>query len=352
MAEILSQAEIEALLSSMASDVNTGTSAPANRSESAWSQTPSVAVEHSTQSLVAYEPYNFRRSDKFAKDQLRTLQMMHETFARLLATSLSAYLRTAVHVELVSVEQVLYEEYIRSLSTSLINVFSMPPLTGQAILEMDMAIVFSMIDRLLGGPGNTAKNVTALTEIEQALANSIVTRALKEFKAAWEGIAHINPRREFIETQAQFVQIVPSNDIVVSILFEIQVSDLRGAMSVCVPYLVFKPIIAKFSAQRWFAEGGSKRSSQSTLSLAKNIGMTRVACQVVLGHSKITVSQLLDLKPGDHIILDRKADDEVDVVVGNSVKFKGRAGTRGKKIAIHINRPAVSADTAADLVAA
>ena len=342
MVEILSQAEIEALLSSLTSDGTMELSLGAEPAAPA----PVLAPESRTTSKsdakrpFAYEPYDFRRPDKFSKDQLRTLQMLHETFARLFASGLSAYLRVSTHVDLVSVEQVPYNEYMRSLTTSIINVFSMEPLSGQAILEVEFNIVLAMIDRLLGGPGNMTKNNTVLTEIEKTLTESIVIRALKHLKTAWDSVAQVFPRHETLETQSQFIQIVPPNDTVVSILFEIKVGDLRGAMSLCIPYLLLKPITAKLSVQRWFSANVPENLGQNADRLAQRLATTKVTCVCRLGTARITVRDLLDLRAGDTIVLDRRCNEEVDLMIGNSVKFRGKPGTAGRKVALHINRVA------------
>lgn len=342
MVEILSQEEIEALLSSLASEGEAGEA-------DTVSATPATApvrapVTHQAAALrddrraVAYEVYDFRRPDKFSKEQLRSLQMIHETFSRLFASSLSAYLRVPTHVDLVSVEQASYEDYHQSLTASILSVFTMPPLAGQAILEMEFSIVFSMIDRLLGGPGNMVKSNMVLTEIEQALTESILHRALNDLKSAWEGIVQFTPRREAIETQAQFVQIVPPNDVVVSILFEIKIGELRGAMSLCIPYLLLKPISTKLSGQRWFTTNVKKSDGQSARLLAERLASTYVTCVCRLGTARITVRDLLHLRVGDTLMLDRKATDEIELMIYNKVKFRGKPGIAGRKVAIHINR--------------
>jgi flagellar motor switch protein FliM len=345
LSEILSQAEIEALLTSLTSDGSELPAAPAPASSrdsvrpAPSAAMPSMApVKRDSRALIAYEAYDFRRPDKFAKDQLRTLQMLHETFARLFAGSLSAYLRVPAHVDLVSVEQIPYDEYMRSLTSSIINVFSMAPLSGQAILEMEFSVILSMIDRLLGGPGSMDKRSNALTDIEKALTESIINRALKDFHSAWEGIAQFTPKREVMETQSQFVQIVPPNDVVVSILFEIKVGELRGAMSICIPYLLLKPITGKLSAQRWFASSIKKNTGKYAGVLAKRLEKTHVTCAVRLGSSNITVDELLQMKVGDIITLNRQQHEEVDILIGKGVKFFARPGIRGKKLAVHISR--------------
>jgi len=358
LAEILSQAEIEALLASLTGDGTMSASAPTPAGSPPREPARNtfgmeggmMAAKRENRPLIAYEVYDFRRPDKFAKDQLRTLQMVHETFARLFASSLSAYLRVPVHVDLVSVEQIPYDEYMRSLTSSIINIFSMAPLAGQAILEIEFNIILSMIDRLLGGPGSMVKNANILTDIEKALTESIVNRALKEFHTAWEGVAQFTPKREVMETQSQFVQIVPPNDVVVSILFEIKVGEMRGAMSICIPYLLLKPITSKLSAQRWFSSNVKKNTGKFAGILAKRLEKTHITCTVRLGSTQMPVNTLLELKVGDVVVLDRKQHEEVDVLIGNSVKFHGRPGIRGKKLAVHINRINQEAETA-DLAA-
>ena len=250
-----------------------------------------------------------------------------------------AYLRVPVHVDLVSVEQIPYDEYMRSLTNSIINVFSMSPLAGQAIMEVEFSILFSMLDRLLGGPGSveTKKNFS-LTDIEKVLSDGIIERGLKDFHSAWEGIAQFTPKREVTETQAQFVQIVPPNDVVVSILFEIKVGELRGAMSLCIPYLLLKPITSKLSAQRWFSSSVKKNTGKNATILARRLEKTYLTLGVRLGRADLPVDDILNLKVGDIVTLERTQQEEIEILIGNSVKFLGRPGIRGKKLAVHINR--------------
>ena len=352
MAEILSQAEIEALLASLTGDgdgapaPSPSASAPQEPVRRAAAAAPAAPSKTAPRGTMAYEVYDFRRPDKFAKDQLRTLQMLHETFARLFAGSLSAYLRIPVHVDLISVEQIPYDEYMRSLNSSLINVFSMAPLAGQAILEMEFAILLSMLDRLLGGPGSMVKSSTALTDIEKALTESIINRALQDFHTAWEGIAQFAPKRETMETQSQFVQIVPPNDSVVSILFEIKVGEMRGAMSLCIPYLLLKPITTKLSAQRWFSSSVKKNTGKYAGVLARKLEKTQITCAVRLGSTSLSVEDLLRLQVGDVVTLDRKQNEEVEVLIDDHLKFRARPGTRGKKLAVHISRVSIDAEAA------
>ncbi len=344
MSDILSQSEIEALLSSLAS--GNDDSAPKKSASGGSTLSPYVGGARFDKGLVNYEAYDFRRPDKFAKDQIRTFHMLHETFARLFSSSLSSYLRVPVHVDLVSVEQTPYDEFMRSLTSSVINVFSMAPLSGQAILEMEMNILFSMLDRLLGGPGVASKVGNVLTDIERVLTEGVVNRALADLQTAWEGVAQFTAKRERLETQSQFVQIVPPNDVVVFILFEIKVGEMRGAMSVCIPYLVLKPITSKLSAQRWFSSNARKSAGKYAAILAKRLEKTELPLTARLGQTTCTVDEMLHWKVGDVLLLNRKHSEEIEVLVGKRVKFRGKPGIQGKKVAVNITKIAPESENA------
>ena len=203
--------------------------------------------------------YDFKRPDKFSKEQIRTVQMMHETFARLTTTSLSAQLRSLVHVQVASVDQLTYEEFIRSIPTpTTLAVINMDPLKGNAILEIDPAITFSMIDRLFGGTGQGTKVQRDLTDIEQSVMEGIIVRILANMRESWTQVIDLRPRLGQIETNPQFAQIVPPNEMVVLVTLETKVSDEEGMMNFCIPYLTIEPIISKLSTH----SSGSLRSEE------------------------------------------------------------------------------------------
>lgn len=332
LSDILSQAEIEALLSSLSGDDPAPEAAPAPVAQA--SGTPFLS-SHGGGRAIAYEVYDFRRPDKFSKDQLRTLQMLHETFARLSGSQLSAFLRSTVNIDLISLEQIPYEEYLRSINQSVFTILSLPPLSGQAVLEIEFGLVFSMIDRLLGGPGRSL-NRSVLTEIEQPLVRSMIERMFYTLKTAWEGVVMVNPGIEGMETSAQFVQIAPPTDIVVSILFEVRVGNQRGAMSLCIPYMVLKPITTKLSAQKWFASSNRRQSPTSRKMLAQQIQRSAVDCSVRLGKTKVMISDFLRLKPGDVLRLDQKVENDLTLCVSNRAKFRGKPALSGKKYVFNV----------------
>jgi flagellar motor switch protein FliM len=232
---------------------------------------------------------------------------------------------------------------MRSISASLLNILNVTPLSGQMIFETDFGILFSMIDRLLGGTGAAGKIVRELTDIEKMLADNIVNHALDDLRVAWDNVTPLDFDVASTETSSQFVQIVPGNDTVVLILFEVRMGDYQGAMSLCVPYLLIKPILSKLSAQRWFISA-QKREAQFRDQLAHRLNVTRVPCVARLGTTSTTAGGLMNLKIGD--VLPIKVSDDpdtgrpvgkigtVDIVIGNQVKFRGKTGLRGKHLAV------------------
>lgn len=320
--DVLSQSEIDDLLSAL----STGT----------------VSAEEikSEQKQKKIKIYDFKRPDKFSKDQIRTLYMLHENFARLLNTYLSAHLRTIVHIDVVSVDQLTYEEFIRSLpNPSVINVFQMRPLKGNALLEINPNIIFALIDRLFGGIGAAPAKTRSLTDIEEAIVRRIVSKALESLQEAWKQVVAIEPRMEAIETNPQFTQIVPPNDMVVIISLKAKVSQAEGLINICIPYLVLEPIMSKLSTTFWVAAAGARSSTEEHINaLQRKLEKAFIPINVELGNVTITVQELLGLGRGDVLQLSTTAKDELTLHIGQKKKFLCKPGLAGKHVAVQITR--------------
>ena len=197
--------------------------------------------------------YDFKRPDKFSTEATRTIKMMHETFARQTTTTLSAQLRTLAHVHVATVEQLTYEEFIRSIpAPTTLALINMDPLPGSAVLEIDPSITFSIIDRLFGGKGQSIKIQRELTDIEGSVMEGIIVKILANMREAWNTVIDLRPRLGTIETTPQFAQIVPPNDIVILVTLEVKVGDEEGMMNFCLPYVTVEPVVSKLPTQYWF----------------------------------------------------------------------------------------------------
>ena len=320
MTEVLSQDEIDQLLTAISTGEVEG--------EEALRKTETRKIKI----------YDFKRPDKFSKDQIRTLQMMHETFARLTTTSLSAQLRTIVHVHVASVDQLTYEEFLRSIpNPTTLAVINMDPLKGSSILEIDPSITFTVIDRLFGGPGEASKINRELTDIELSVIEGIIVRILGNLREAWSNVIDLRPRLGNIETNPQFAQIVPPSDMVVLITLETKVGDVEGMTNFCIPYLTIEPIITKLSAQYWYSSIRKGGTTENLAILKKRLETVFVELKAELGEMEIPVKEVLRLQKGDIIKLDKtKISSEMELKIGNKKKFFVRPGVVGNRLAVQI----------------
>ena len=322
MTEVLSQDEIDQLLTA----ISTGDVEPED--------TRQVAERKNTRI------WDFRRPDKFSKEQIRTVSFMHETFARLTTTSLATQLRSMVHVHVASVDQLTYEEFLRSIpSPTALAVINMDPLTGSAILEIDPAITFTVIDRLFGGPGEGAKISRELSEIERAVMESIIVRILGNMREAWSQVIDLRPRLGQIETNPQFVQIVPPTEMVVLVTLETKVEEVEGMMNFCVPYLTIEPIISKLSAQYWYSSVRRGATTENLNVLRDRLAGIGVPLVAEVGDITLSMKDVMALQPGHVIRLSNsRVGDPMIMKLGNRPKFECRPGVVGKKIAVQITR--------------
>ncbi len=320
MTEILSQDEIDALLTAIsAGEVDT-------TDYSAAKEQRKVKI------------YDFRRPDKFSKDQIRTLQMMHETFARLTTTALSAQLRALVSVHVASVDQLTYEEFVRSIpNPTTLAVINMDPLKGSAVLEIDPSITFTIIDKLFGGSGDSARITRELTDIELSVMEGIIVRILGNLREAWSNVIDLRPRLGNIETNPQFAQIVPPNDMVVLITLETKVGDVEGMTNLCIPYITIEPIISKLSAQYWYSSIRKGVTDENLATIQARLETVELLIVAEIGEVPVTVNEILDLTVGDVLKLpDTKVDSDMILTLGGRRKYKCRPGLVGNRVAVQI----------------
>lgn len=320
MTEILSQEEIDTLLTAISSgEVN--------------QEDYSMAGEQKKVKI-----YDFKRPDKFSKDQIRTLQMMHETFARLTTTALSAQLRALVQVHVASVDQLTYEEFIRSIpNPTTLAVVNMDPLKGSAVLEIDPSITFTIIDRLFGGRGESYKISRELTDIELSVMEGIIVRILGNLRESWSTVIDLRPRLGNIETNPQFAQIVPPNDMVVLITLETKVGEVEGMTNLCIPYITIEPIISKLSAQYWYSSIRRGESEENKVIIQNRLDQVKIPLVVEVGSVDVRIRELLNMSIGDCVKLEHtRISEEMQVKVAGRSKFKCFPGKMGKALAIQI----------------
>lgn len=315
MNEVLSREEIDALLR------NVGSAAG-----------PAAETREGSVS-----PYDFRRPDKFSKDLLRNVQVISETFARLVSTSLSAFLRTTVHLAVTSVDQLSFNEFMGSLpSPTVLTVFSVAPVDGSAIFEVNPVVAFSIIDRLLGGAGTAPRRPRELTEIERSLVEAVVGRVLVEFVEAWRDVMVFEPEIQTMESDPQFVQIAAPSQTVILISFDTAVGSSSGMVSLCLPDIVLEAASGKMSLRQRFGRGPRHTDAKCAADLQVALEETRLPVVAVLGRTSVTFGELLCLEPGDVVKIGTRVDEDLAIVIGERQRLRGRPGLLGRSLAVQI----------------
>ena len=330
--DVLTQEQIDALL------------AAANEGEASLEE---LKREETSRKIKVYD---FKRPDKFSKDQIRTLYMLHESFARLLNTYMSSHLRTLVNVDVASVEQSTYQEFVQSLiNPSVITILGVPPLKGNIIFELSSEIAFAYLDRVFGGDGSTSIKTRVLTEIEDAVMRRFVNSAMERFKESWSNVTPMNPVLEATESNPQFTQIVPPNDMVVVVTMNTKLGEVEGFMNICIPYLVLEPIMSKLTTTFWVAASAAKDDKSGYTEIIRNkLNKTQVPFVVEVGRVQITIREFLTLGFGDVLQLNTKVKEDFPCMVGTNAKFLCRPGTFGKKLAVQITQVVQKGEDAAD----
>lgn len=325
--EVLTQAEVESLLSSMETS---GAKPP--------KEAP-VAAGHSPRARDKVVPYDFKRPERVGKEQMRALQSLHEGFSRNVGAGLSAMLRSIVEVKLTSVDQLTYSEFVFSLENpTCFNVIRAEPLEGNLILDLNPSILYPIIDRLLGGGKETGPIARRpLTEIELRLVGRITGLFLEEMRRAWDNVLPLSLSVLRVESNPQLVQIVPPNEVVVLISFELTVGDLRGMINLCIPFNSIERISSKLTANTWVSYGKTGVTQESVETISRQLDGSLVELVVTLAETSISTADLLGLRVGDIITTDHDQRRPLEVAVQGVPKFRARPGALKGRKAIQVD---------------
>jgi flagellar motor switch protein FliM len=330
--EILSQAEVESLLSAMESQSPQG----AKPSPAAPAGLPRTSRSREKVTL-----YDFKRPERVGKEQMRALQSLHEGFGRNFGASLSGLLRSIVEVKLTSVDQLTYSEFVFSLENpTCFNLLKAEPLEGNLILDINPSILYPIMDRLLGG-GRDAGPVTRrpLTEIELRLVSRITGLFLRELAHAWAGVLPLKLAVERVESNPQLVQIVPPNEVVVLVSFELTLGELRGMINLCLPFNTIERVSSKLASNSWATYGKASATPQTREAIGRQLDQAQVELVVTLAQTQITTGDLIGLRVGDIITTDKDIHVPLEVAVQGTTKFHATAGAFKGCKAIRIEEP-------------
>jgi flagellar motor switch protein FliM len=327
MATLLSQNEVDVLMRAISS----GQVAPTTDTATEKKNTPQKNVKL----------YDFRHPVMFLKDQLRTLQMIHESFARAFSNTMTAYLRTNVKMKCIGVDQISYGEFILSLPDpcTIVNT-RIQPSEGRALIAIHPIIGMGVVDRVTGGNGSAEASTRPFTEIEQVIIEEMVATTIKDLEPAWNRILPIKFHADSVENSAQFIQVASQEDTVVAITMELTFSEIQGIMSLCYPFRALTPVIEKLNAKQWVAEEQASTAAKNKIKIQNGVRIIPLRLSAQLGTSNITFSDLMQIKPGDVLMLDKNITQMADIQVGGRVRYRGHLGASHGKTAILIHERA------------
>jgi flagellar motor switch protein FliM len=332
MPEVLDQNEVDALLAAIGSDKPEA--APAEAAPPKIFTHRDRGSEH-----IEIRPYDFKRPERVSKDQMRSLHQLHEAFARNFGAALSGFLRTIVEVRVANIEQLTYAEFIHSLpNPTSFNLLTCSPLEGQMCLEISPLIIYPIIDRLLGG-SNAELFIPQrpLTQIEQRLVSKITDRGMSALAEAWATVLPLQFALNQTESNPQLVQIVPPNEVVVVVAFELKMGGRAGTMSLCIPFNVIEPVVEKLASQSWLQY---KRGRAGDLrdQLAEKLQRAPLLTTAILAETTITLGDLLNMAPGDLIVTDKPASAAAVLTIEGRKKFLANLGQFKGKRALKVSR--------------
>lgn len=330
MADVLDQSEVDALLAA----VMTGEVEEEAHDTRIFSR-HRRDLEH-----VEVRSYDFKRPERVSKDQMMALQTLHEGFARNFGASLSGFLRTIVEVKVATCEQMTYSEFISGLpNPTSFNLIEADGLDGQICLEVSPLIIYPIIDRLLGG---TSTDLfipqRPMTLIETRLIGNVTNRGLAALSEAWSGVRDLKFSIANTESNPQLVQIVPPNEVVVVVGFELKMSNRAGTMNLCIPYNVIEPVVEEITAQSWFSvskQGGSDRMRKR---ISGGLSSAQLDVRALLAETTITMRDLSELQVGDVIVTEKPAAEPAVLTVAGEKKFLGHIGKARGQRAIQVRR--------------
>lgn len=318
MGDVLSQSEIDALLQGLASG--------------------EVDVEDiQKDSEKSVKNYDFKRPSKFSKEHLRTMELIFEHYGRLLSTNLPVYLRKNIQVNVTSSESVTFSEFTNALSNPVIlGVVNFQPLPGNIIVELSSNVAYAILDRMLGGQGETIDKLRDFSEIEMGILNNILSICTGLLREPWKNVTDISPVLERIETNTQFAQIIAPNEMISIITLSINMGNVSGLMNVCLPFVTLESILDNLNTKFWFTSQSMNTGEDNRENLEMLLKRVQVPVKAYLGRSQITVNDFLGLQVGDIIRLGTKMDSELDVYVGKYKKFAAVPGTDHDKYAVRV----------------
>jgi|SRR5579871_1409184 len=280
--------------------------------------------------------FDFSRLDRIPKSQLRAVHLLHENFIRSLASNLSAYLRTHVNMNLVSLEQISYAEFVEGFaSPTFIAYIGLHPYDGSAVMEMSPALVFTFVELLLGGGAtNPIKPQRKISDIEKGLMKNLFRILLRELSEAWKNVTDIHFAVQSLVDEPQVLHVLAPAEAVVTIAIDVQVGNTTGLINLAIPSIFIKRLRHMFERLRRVHRAESRRYDQAHV--AELLQEAKLTLEARLDGCSICAHDLMELKPGDVLTLDYPVDREAVASLNGEVMFTGKIAPANSKLGFYV----------------
>ncbi|MBO4608587.1 MAG: flagellar motor switch protein FliM [Lachnospiraceae bacterium] len=318
MGEILSQNEIDALLNQLSSG-----------------ELDVESISNAEEKPV--KDYDFSRPTKFSKEHLRTLEIIFEHYGRLISTNLPVILRKNAQVTVASSETVTFSEFTNALSNpSILGIVGFEPLGGNIIIDLATNIAFSMIDRMLGGEGTPLDKTREFSDIELSILQKIMIMFTQLLRDPWKNVLEVSPVLTRLETNPQFAQIIAPGEMIAVVTLNIKIGDVEGFMNMCLPFITLEDVMDRLNTKFWYSTMQENKDEYAKDNIEAMLRRVIIPVKAVLGTSKISVSDFMNLQVGDCIRLDAKVDSDMNIYVGNIKKFTALPGASDDSYAVRV----------------
>jgi len=316
--EILSQNEIDALLNQLSSG-----------------ELDVESISNAEEKPV--KDYDFSRPTKFSKEHLRTLEIIFEHYGRLISTNLPVILRKNAQVTVASSETVTFSEFTNALSNpSILGIVAFEPLGGNIIIDLATNIAFSMIDRMLGGEGTPLDKTREFSDIEISILQKIMVMLTQLLRDPWKNVLEVSPVLTRLETNPQFAQIIAPGEMIAVVTLNIKIGDVEGFMNMCLPFITLEDVMDRLNTKFWYSTMQENKDEYAKENIEAMLKRVVIPVKAVLGTSKISVCDFMNLQVGDCIRLDAKVDSDMNIYVGNIKKFTALPGASDDQYAVRV----------------
>ncbi|NNE98269.1 MAG: flagellar motor switch protein FliM [Pyrinomonadaceae bacterium] len=280
-------------------------------------------------------PYNFRRPDRLSKEQVRSIYLLHDLLAHSLSSSLPLFMRAVCDVNLISVDQQPYSDYLKGLADpSAIYTISVEALQGVFAIEINSSLAFPIIDRLLGGGGNELSEPRAATDLELNILEDFLEVITDSYEETWKPVTEFETEIIGQETRPQLAQIVSPNEVVATVVYQMQIGESKGTMSICLPVVMLEEVIQKLNPASYAA--AKPEEPEAIQALFKNISAIRVPVATELNKVSARFSDLMALSEGDIIRTNHSVQKPLNLSIGEINKFFGKVATAQGRMAVQI----------------